>query len=145
MEIYRPSVGFHFNVNFESFPSDQDISFQEVSGLTVDLQTEDFVEGGENRFTHKLPIRTNYSDVTLKRGLMTGSALIQWVKRAIENFDFHPTNLTLTLLNEQHTPLTAWHLVHAYPIQWSVSDFNAEASSVVVETLKLNYQFFRSI
>ena len=65
-----PLVGFHFIVAFELFPQmPHDFRFQEVSGLSVDVEMESFKEGGQNRFEHQLPVRTKYSDITLKRGM----------------------------------------------------------------------------
>jgi hypothetical protein len=52
-------VGFHFIVAFELFPQLlHDFCFQEVSGLTVNVEMESFKEGGQNRFEHQLPVRT---------------------------------------------------------------------------------------
>ncbi len=146
MELFYPPVGFHFSVVFELFPqTPQDFRFQEVQGLSVDVETEDFVEGGENRFVHKLPKRTKYSEITLKRGMFIGSGIVLWCRNAIESFNFQPTNVIITLLNEMHLPISAWYVVNAYPVQWSVSDFNAEESKVVLETIKLNYNYFKVI
>ena len=47
-----------------------------MSGLSVEYDVEEFKEGGENRFTHKLPVRTKYADLVLKRGMLTGSAAV---------------------------------------------------------------------
>ena len=55
---YYPPVGFHFKVEFMGIGNDNDSRFQSVSGLTVEYETESFKEGGENRFEHKLPVRT---------------------------------------------------------------------------------------
>lgn len=144
MELIYPPVGFHFAVVFELFPqTPQDFRFQGVQGLSVDVETEEFKEGGENRFVHKLPVRTKYSEITLKRGMFIGSGIVLWCRNAIENFDFQPTNLIITLLNEEHVPVAGWYIVNAYPISWSVSDFNAEQSSVVIESIKLNYNYFK--
>ena len=146
MPTYYPPVGFHFAVAFE-LPTTNigDIQFQEVSGLSVTVNTEDLIEGGENRFVHKLPTRTNYEKITLKRGMLTGSTLITWAKQAIESFRFIPVNLVITLLNEEHIPLTAWYVINAFPTKWSVSDFNAEQSSLVIESLELEYNYFTTI
>ena len=43
--------------------------FTEVSGLSVEMGTEEFVEGGENRFIQKYPTRAKYPELVLKRGL----------------------------------------------------------------------------
>lgn len=142
----RPPSGFHFAVVFELFPqSTNDFRFQEVSGLNVTVETEDFKEGGENRFTHKLPKRTSYSSLELKRGMFTDSYITQWCRDAIENFDFKPVNILVTLLNEEHFPTAAWYIVNAYPVEWSTSGFNSTSSDIVIESLKLNYSYFKTL
>ncbi len=141
-----PAAGFHFLVAFELFPQrDIDVRFQEVSGLTVSVQTEEIREGGENRFTHKLPVRTNYNDIVLKRGLFTFSGVIEWCRDAIENFNFKPTNVLISLMNDSHVPLNSWYVVNAIPTRWEVSSFNAEQSQAVIETLTLSYRYYKVI
>lgn len=146
MAFDYPPVGFHFSVVFELFPQlPSDFRFQSVEGLTVDVDTEDFKEGGENRFVHKLPTRTKYSDIVLKRGMFLGSGIVLWCRNAIESFNFQPTNVIITLLNADHVPLAAWYVVNAYPVSWSVSDFNAEENKVVIESIKLRYNYFKTL
>jgi len=143
MANYYPPVGFHFLVEFEGLGSQaKDHQFQSVSGLSVDIETEEIAEGGENRFKHKLPVKTKYPNLTLKRGMLIDSKVIDWCREAIENFSFKPVNLTIKLLNEEHQPLISWNVVHAYPIKWSVEDFNAEESKLVVENFELTYNYF---
>ena len=137
-----PPVGFHFLVEFENFAQSADVRFQEVSGLTVDVETEDFKEGGENRFTHKLPVRSSYSDLTLKRGLLKNSGIQAWIIDAVKNFNYQPVNLIIKLLNEQHVPLQSWYIVGAIPKKWDIAAFNAERSEVVIETLVFAYRYF---
>lgn len=142
-----PPVGFHFLVAFQLVPQGAvDVQFQEVSGLAVDMEMESYVEGGENRFTHQLPTRTRYADLTLKRGMpVAGSAIVKWCKDAIENFVFQPVNLTVSLLNEKHVPVASWQVVNAIPKRWEISAFNAEQNSVVIETLQLSYHYFLNV
>jgi phage tail-like protein len=141
-----PLLGFHFSVAFELFSQPlNDFRFQEVTGLTVDLETEDIVEGGENRFVHKLPKRTKYSDITLKRGMFIGSEILLWCNRAIEDYDIQPSNVLISLLDEMHLPVASWYVVNAYPTQLSVSEFKSDQSQVVVESIKLNYNYFKNI
>lgn len=144
--LIYPPVGFHFAVVFELFPQlPNDFRFQEVSGLSATIQTEEVIEGGENRFTHQLPTRTNYETLELKRGMFMGSLIIQWVREAVENLNIYPTNVIISLLNETHIPIAAWYVVNAYPLKWSISNFNAQESSVVVETIQFEYNYFKSI
>ena len=68
-----PAVGFHFRVEFQGISEAQTIDtyFQEVSGLSFDIDKETVKEGGENRFSYQLPTRANYPNLVLKRGLLT--------------------------------------------------------------------------
>ena len=139
-----PPVGFHFSVVFEIFPQQpNDFRFQEVTGLDVSVEMESYIEGGQNRYTHQLPARTTYSDITLKRGLFIGSGIILWVNDAIENFSFKPANLLISLLDENHLPVYNWYVVNAIPKKWTTSSFNANENSIVVESLTLSYQYFK--
>lgn len=144
MSTYYPPVGFHFKVEFPGISTkNTDIQFQSVAGLSVDIETEEFTEGGENRFKHKFPVRTKFPNLVLKRGMVTDSDLIGWCRDAIEDFIFDPIDLTVDLLNEEHKTVLSWNVVHAYPVKWSVSDLNAEESKVVIETIELAYNYFR--
>jgi phage tail-like protein len=139
---YYPPVGFHFKVEFEGLGNANDVKFQSVSGLSVDIETEEIAEGGENRFKHKLPVKTKFPNLVLKRGMLLNSDLITWCKDAIENFKFSPKNLTVKLLNEEHEPLVTWKINHAFPVKWDVEAFSAEESKLVIETIELTYNYF---
>lgn len=145
-DVYYPPPGFHFVVKFEFTPNVLDMSFQSVSGLSVEYDYETYKEGGENRFEHKLPVRTKYSDLVLKRGfVIAGSQIYTWCQQAFRDRLFFPTNITIILMNDLHMPLKAWNVVQAIPKKWSVSDFNANENGVVVETLELTYRYFEII
>ncbi|MEM7186309.1 MAG: phage tail protein [Bacteroidota bacterium] len=143
MATQYPPVSFHFKVEFTGISSQEaDIQFQSVAGLSVDIETEEFAEGGENRFKHKFPVRTKFPNLVLKRGMVTDSKLIDWCRDAIESFQFQPIDLTVKLLNEKHEPMVTWNVVHAYPVKWNVSDLNAEENKIAIETIELAYNYF---
>lgn len=144
MDLNYPQVGFHFLVFFELFPQlPNDFRFQEVSGLTVSMEMEAVKEGGENRFVHQLPVRSIYNELVLKRGKFLGSGILHWCKNAIENFEFTPTNIMISLLNDDHLPLYNWYVINAIPKKLEISGFNAQSSEVVIETMTLSYQYFK--
>jgi len=144
MDLNYPQVGFHFLVFFELFPQlPNDFRFQEVSGLTVSMEMEAVKEGGENRFVHQLPVRSTYNELVLKRGKFLGSGILHWCKNAIENFEFAPTNIMISLLNDDHLPLYNWYVINAIPKKLEISGFNAQSSEVVIETMTLSYQYFK--
>lgn len=139
-----PLTGFHFIVAFELFPQlPHDFRFQEVSGLSVDVEMESFREGGQNRFEHQLPVKTNYSDITLKRGMFElPSGIMAWCINAVQNFEFQPSNLLISMLNDSHIPVQSWYVVNAIPKRVEFTNLNAEQNQVAIETLVLSYNYF---
>lgn len=146
MADYHP-VNFHFRVTFLGLPggTSEDVKFQSVTGLNVDVETDSIKEGGENRFTHVVPVRRKYADLTLKRGLYRPgqSGLTGWCKEAFDNFNFSPIDLMVELLNENHQPLVVWKVIHAWPKSWEIEQLSADPpGKVLIETFKLNYNYF---
>ena len=154
-----PPVGFFFKVIFQGQFQGTNLaqeavetSFQSVSGLNAELQTETLKEGGELRFEHILPMRSKYTTLVLKRGLVEDSKVVKWCMDAIVNFDIQPMDMLVQLLYfkrpddriaaAKSEPLMTWNVVNAWPKKWSVSDFNAEQNSVAIESLELNYSYF---
>ena len=141
-KLEYPPPSFHFLVNFIDLKLGSDVKFQSVAGLDVRMETEPYKEGGENRFVHQLPVRSNFSKLTLKRGLFVNSQLINWCMDTFNNMEIRPINLIISLLNEKHLPLMTWNIVNAYPVKWSVSELNAERSELAIESIELSYQYF---
>lgn len=141
-----PFTGFHFLVVFEIFPQvPNDFRFQEVTGLTVDVNLDTYNEGGENRFVHRLPGRTRYSDLVLKRGMTLVSGVTAWCIDAIENFNYQPTNMLISLLNEDHLPVSSWYVANAIPIKYDLAGLNAEQNQIVIESMTLRYEYYKTL
>jgi phage tail-like protein len=106
MALLYPPVGFHFLVRFEGlllkYPGIPDIGFQEVSGITAEIGVEEYHEGGENRFKHRLPNPVSYQNLVLKRGMLIGSQLMQWFRDSVESYAFDANDITVILMNADH-------------------------------------------
>lgn len=139
---YYPPWGFYYKVEFGISDNRNDARFQSVSGLSVEYEYENFREGGENRFEHKLPVRTRYADMVLKRGMLVGSEVINWFTRAFRDRDFQPTDINVILMNENGEPLRTWKVTQAIPKKWLISDLNSTENAVVIETMELTYRYF---
>ena len=143
MVDYYPPWGFYFKVEFTSISKEKnDVRFQSVSGLSVEYDYESFKEGGENRFEHKLPVRTKYADLVLKRGMLTDSQVLRWFQDAFRDRTFVPADVNVILMNEKGEPLRTWNVVHAIPKKWLISDLNANENAIVIETLEMSYRYF---
>lgn len=142
MAQYYPPVGFHFMVEFIGLESHADTRFTDVSGLAVEMGSEEVVEGGENRFVQKYPTRAKYPELVLKRGLLKDSAVWKWIEQNIVDYNIQPSNIDIHLLNESHEPLMTWHVIGAWPTKWAVGDLSASTNAYAVESMQLAYQYF---
>lgn len=142
MAQYYPPVGFHFMVEFIGLESQADTRFTDVSGLAVEMGSEEVVEGGENRFVQKYPTRAKYPELVLKRGLLKDSAVWKWIEQNIVDYNIQPSNIDIHLLNESHQPLMTWHVIGAWPTKWAVGDLSASNNAYAVESMQLAYQYF---
>jgi len=136
-------VAFSFSVSFGD--TTNDTSFQEVSGITSEISTEDVVEGGENRFVHKLPKGIKRGNLELKRGIAPlSSQLVTWCKSVLES-DFSaaivPKDITVNLLDEENNPVRSWNFVAAFPIKWDVEGFNSTKNEIAIEKIVLSYTY----
>lgn len=150
---YQPPVGFYYSVqilgkNETPFPP-ADAGFQEVSGISVTMETEQIKEGGQNRFTHKVPGRTNYENLVLKRGLLVrSSALADWCIKVLGGNltkKIEPRTIKVSLLDantDGNEAIMTWKFVNAYPIKWEVSSLDAGKSEIVVESITFAYNYF---
>lgn len=143
---YYPPVGFYFRVEFVGIDGagadTVDSNFQEVSGLTTDVEVEKVQEGGVNDFQHPLPKPAKYPNLVLKRGMLVDSQLVDWLRNAMENFVFEPKDLNVVLMNPKGEPLMSWAFLNAWPVKWDISGFNAQDNAIVAETIELTYQKF---
>ncbi|MEO5889180.1 MAG: phage tail protein [Ferruginibacter sp.] len=141
---YNAPVSFHFRVKIYGYDSDSnDLRFQDVGGLTAEINIEELVSGGENTVSYRLPTRVKYGNLVLKRGMLKDSKLIEWFRNAIEEFEFAPANVEVSLLNENNQAVTHWIFTQAYPVKWVIADFSATGNTLVVETIELAYQYFQ--
>lgn len=138
---FYPPRSFCFALAFED--SEIDASFQEISGLKTELTTEEVAEGGVNRFVHRLPLRTKYSNLIMKRGVVrTRSPLADWLDTGFAgNFAaslVDPRTLVVMLLDMWRRPIVAWTLFGAYPLSWDHSSLNSTGNDLLIETIELS-------
>lgn len=142
MRVLLPR-SFQFAVDFGFGPLDA--QFQEVTGLSVEVATEELREGGLNTTSYTLPTGGKHGTLTFKRGLAVVSPLYEWCRQAVEEFTFEPRTITVALLGEAFVPLAAWTATRAYPVKWSVSDLKATESALAIETLEVAYLSLRRV
>lgn len=137
---WAPPVAFFFNVKIDN---KYDLPFQEVSGLSLEMETETIKEGGENSFSYQVPVRRKHANLVLKRSLMPlYFAFEKYVVETLESNgskEIVPKNLLISLMDANHKPTVNWMVLNAYPVKWSVSGLNSQKNELVIEQLELAY------
>jgi phage tail-like protein len=144
-----PPAAFYFKVEFSSTLTNGDNSFQEVSGISMEVDLEPVPEGGENRFVHQLPKGVKHPHLELKRGVaLLESQLVTWCKAVLEG-DFSepitPQTVNVYLLNAKQEVLRGWIFNNAFPVKWDVEPFNSTKNEVAIEKITLSYTYSQRV
>lgn len=114
-------------------------SFSEISGLEANVEFDEFREGGINYFVHKLPKKTNYNNLILKRGMTHSDTLYKWHQNVILGI-IEPQTISIILLDSERTEVKRWTFECAFPIKWTGPDLKAESNTLAVETIEFVHQ-----
>lgn len=139
-----PPVAFAFQVHIAGDRSLHGGSFNEASGLDSETEIKTINEGGENRFSHRVPGRMKHQNLVLKRGIMlTKSPLMTWCIDCLEgnlSKRIETKDITVALLNEHRLPTLSWAMSGAYPVKWTVGKLAAQENAVALETVEFAYR-----
>jgi len=149
---YYPPLGFYFRVSFLNMvPKNLELCFQSVSGLTKEVVTESFREGGQE-FDYALPVKIQYPDLVLKRGIWVPAIPKSepeewqaWFFGMMKEFKVNSRDMQISLLSPNGDSLMTWSIKRAWPKKWTIADFNAEENQVVIETMELHYDSFEIV
>lgn len=132
-----PLPKFHFSVKWD----DKEVTFQEVSGLDIEVQELEYRAGNNKVFsTTKMPGMKKYSNITMKKGVFKGdNAMFDWLAEVKMNV-IKRKALTISLLDEGHKPTMVWKVLNAFPVKISGTDLKAEGNEVAVESIEIAHE-----
>ena len=129
-----PYLSFHFLVEIEGLVIG---GFNEVTGLTVEVEIEEYREGGLNAYVHKLAGPARYpNNLVLKHGLTDSDTLWNW-HQDVASGNIQRRNGSIILLDSAGEEQWRWNFVDAYPVRWVGPDLRAGSAEVAIETLEL--------
>lgn len=141
LELDDPILGFRFAVTFLGHTGPGhvlDFRFQSVKGLSLGVEIGKNEAGyGDQGISY--PQSRKKGLLELERGLPLVSTLRMEFQESFRTFQFKPRNVLVSLLTEDAVPASSWIFHYAYPVEWSMSDWDATNSQVVIERLKLTY------
>jgi phage tail-like protein len=115
--------------------------FREVTGLAIELEVEDYREGGVNEHLHRLPKGVQHGRLTLRRGLTDSLVLFDWQAKAAQG-ELGRTGVHVYVLDETGQDAWSFHCRDAIPVKWAAPELKADGNLLAVETLELVHNGF---
>lgn len=132
-----PFTTAHFVLAIDGLVS---VSFSKCTGLASEVSTEDYQEGGENRFTHRMPTRSSYPNLVLTQGAGPLQELWDWYgEYQVAGFVI-PRDGTITLASSIEgvlAPVRVWSFTRGWPVKITGPDLDAQASAVAIEAVEI--------
>jgi phage tail-like protein len=148
----NPMASYRFTVQFASSLF-VDAGFSRVSGLNIAADQITYREGGQTPTVRKFPGLTMYNDLRLDRGAAANMDMYTWASQCFVinpsatplADDYTPDgfrqNLVINgLANNNSSVVRSWQVLNAWPKEVNMGDFDAQASSVLIETLVIAHE-----
>jgi phage tail-like protein len=128
---------FHFEVEWGGTR----LGFQEVSGLTMEVDVIEYRDGLDKEYhMRKMPGMVKYSNIVLRRGIAKGdNELFNWWQ-TIQLHKVERRDITIKLLDEEHNPAVVWKVKNAFPAKLSYSALESDNSDVAIESMELAHE-----
>ena len=116
--------------------------FAECSGLEVSIAAESYPEGGNNGTTLKFVGRANWSNIKLRKGVVTSADLWRWHQDFIEGHGRRRDGV-ISLLDDRGDTVRVWRFVRGLPVRWAGPAMNAGQSAVAIEEIEIAHEGLR--
>lgn len=113
--------------------------FSDCSGLEIEVETEEYKEGGQNEFVHRFAGRTRHPPLVLKHGVSPLDGLWGWHQEVVSG-EIRRRNGTIYLLNSEQIPVLWWHFREALPLKWTGPTLSASSAAVAFESVELTHR-----
>ncbi|UUN26502.1 phage tail protein [Streptomyces sp. FIT100] len=114
-------------------------AFHTCSGMGAEVEIETYAEGGNNAFTHNLPGRVTWSNITLTRPVTKDTAKIaKWLDETLKKVE--PKDGEIVALKPDLTKIISWQVFGIVPVRWQGPSFDPNNSEAAVETLEIAHE-----
>jgi phage tail-like protein len=129
-----------------------DGGFQECSGLEVEMDVQEYLEGGRNDGVIRRAGRAKYTNIVLKRGMFFGGPggvnrdLWQWIQgvvagvRPISRYDG-----IIQVMNVGNEVVATWVFDRGLPAKIRGPELNAKTGEIAIEELHIAHEGLRLI
>ncbi len=129
-------------------------AFQDVQGLEIEMDVQEYQEGGRNNGVVRRVGRAKFAPLVLKRGMFHGSeagakadaTLWAWMQRIINGERPVPRyDGVVNLMSADGTVRSTWLFERALPSKIKGPELNAKTGEVAIEELTLMHEGLRMV
>jgi len=133
-----PGLGLRFKVIIDGHELG---NWQKCDGLNVEYDIQEYREGGQNGYIHRLPGRAKYENVKLARHVDSSTVdVASWL--ASVQLRLVRGTAQITVLDPSGESVAEWVLVEVFPARWSGPSLDVNGNQVATETLELVHNGF---
>lgn len=119
--------------------------FAEVSGITMQLETVQYQEGGVNDHVHTLPGTFAHANLVMQRGMTRDATFWEWIQDVMSG-NVTRKNIVVTLQEGYRTSSAwGWEFEGAYPTMWRGPDLVSTDRGMAIESIELTYDRFSKL
>jgi phage tail-like protein len=135
--INYPLPKFHFSVDWGG----TNIGFTEVTGFEITNDVIEYRDGSSPEYSMiKMPGLRKFSNITLKRGMFRSDNDFYTWFNTINMNTVQRRDITISLLDENLTPVVIWNIKNAWPCKIVSADLRSYSSEVAIESLEIAYE-----
>lgn len=110
-------------------------------GLQVEYDIQEYREGGQNNFVHRIPGRAKYQNVKLTRPIDKNSEKVaSWMAGLQQSVRRHTAKISC--LDPDGAKVATWNITGVFPMRWTLPTLDVSGNQVAVETLELVHNGF---
>jgi len=133
-----PAAEFRFYVEIDGLVEG---AFIECSGLKAEREVIKVNEGGANSYSHHLPGRVTYGDLTLRKGVMFSIELWDWFFEGAQDGYGLLRDMTIIQYSSYFNIPARWYnITDAFPTSWEGSSLRTDSNQLSVETITLTFK-----
>ncbi len=114
--------------------------FQQVTGLSGELEVMAYPEGGANDSVHQLPVRHSWGRITLHRGVARDPGLWYWYQAGMRESLGARRDGVIIQCTPMGLPAVAYAFRGGLAAKWGGPALNAHDNAVGIETLEIAHE-----